>query len=638
MKDGFVRLGVCTPAGRVGDPVKNAAGAVAAARRAAEAGVKVLAFPELTLTGYTCGDLFYHDTLLQAAEDGLAAYVRETASLDLISFIGLPVAVGDKIYNCAAAVCRGTLLGLVPKTYLPNDHEFSEARQFSPAPDGIREAEFAGRKTLFGRDLLFTCRQMPALRISAEICEDLWVSVPPSCAHTAAGATVIVNLSASDETVGKAEVRRSLVKGQSMRTRCAYLYANAGEGESGTDAVYAAHNLIASEGALLAEAEPFAADSFRYAEADLGRILYDRRTATTFLPRCDGYAHVPFDLSLCETELSCPPPRFPFVPDDAAELRERCETILNIQSRGLAGRMARAFAKTAVIGVSGGLDSTLALLVAVRAADLLKRDRKTVIAVTMPCFGTTARTKSNAERLAEELGTSLRVVDIKEAVGVHFRDIGHAEDNFDVVYENAQARERTQVLMDIANAEGGLVVGTGDLSELALGWATYNGDHMSMYGVNSDVPKTMMRHIVSYYADREEEAGRAGVAGILRDVLATPVSPELLPPKDGEIAQCTEGIVGPYELHDYFLYHFLRDGASPEKIYRLARATFRGVYDDEVIYGWLRVFVRRFFSQQFKRSCLPDGPKVGSVGLSPRGDLRMPSDADASAWLAFFEK
>lgn len=639
MKDGFIRVGAATPAARVADPAFNANAAVKAATVAAASGVRVLVFPELTLTTYTCSDLFFQQTLLDAAEGALRVYMKRTAALDMISFIGVPVLFHDKIYNCAAAVAGGKLLGLTAKVNLPNYNEFYEARHFTPAPKENFPVSYAGQNTLLGARMIFTCESMPGLRLAAEICEDLWVANAPSVRHAAAGATVIVNLSASDEVVGKADYRRALVTMQSAKLTAGYVYADAGDGESGTDTVYSGHNLIAENGRLAAEAPPFSGKELIFAELDMQKISAERRKTTTVCSAPDdAYDIIPFSLSVGETELSSAPPRFPFVPDDPTHRAERCRLILNMQAHGLAGRMERAHAKCAVIGVSGGLDSTLALLVAVRAADMAKMGRKRMIAVTMPCFGTTARTKGNAEKMAESLGVTLRTVDIQAAVRQHFSDIGHDADNFNVVYENAQARERTQVLMDIANAEGGLVVGTGDLSELALGWATYNGDHMSMYAVNASVPKTLVRHIVAFVADEAEAAGRQDEATVLRDVLATPVSPELLPPKDGKIAQCTEGIVGPYELHDYFLYHFVRFGFSPEKIFRLAALTFRGIYDEETIRLWLGVFVRRFFAQQFKRSCLPDGPKVGTVVLSPRADWRMPSDASAAAWLRMFDE
>lgn len=636
MKDGLIRVGAVAPRGRVADPMKNAEGLIAAARAAADAGVRVLVTPELGITGYAVSDLFFQAPLIAAAEKGLARYIRETAELDLLSFVGVPVAVGGRLYNCAAAVCRGELLGLVPKLAIPGHGEFLETRHFASAelaaPD---EVSYAGFACPFGSELLFACRALPSLVVAAELCEDLMIPVPPSCYHAAAGATLIVNLSASNETVGKAEYRRRLVGVQSAKLLSAYVYANAGEDESGTDLVFSGHHMIAERGRILAEALPFAGGGLISAVVDVDMLLSERRKKNTY-PTADAAAYrtVFFSITPRETELKEGPSRSPFIPDDPAERDGRCRLILDMQASALAGRIERAYVKSIVLGISGGLDSTLAILAAARAVDRLGLDRSAIHAVTMPCFGTTARTRSNAERLSEELGVRFSTVDIKAAVAQHFADIGHDPEDLSVVYENAQARERTQVLMDIANAEGGMVLGTGDLSELALGFATYNGDHMSMYGINGGIPKTLIRHLVRYEADRYEAEGRAAVAAVLRDVLATPVSPELLPPKDGEIAQCTEGIVGPYELHDFFLYYFVRFGFAPSKILRLAAAAFSGDYDRETVRAWLRLFIRRFFSQQFKRSCLPDGPKVGSVGFSPRGDFKMPSDASSAAWLA----
>ena len=633
MQDGFLRVAAATPALSLADPEKNKNALVALAGKAAEQGVKLLVFPELSLCGYTLSDLFFQELLLKKCEEALASYVEETKDLDLISFVGLPVSHRGKLYNCAAAVSRGRLLGLVPKSNIPNYNEFYEARHFQPAPEQVADVNFAGQTTAFGADLLFSCREMPALTVAAEICEDLWVSVPPSCRHTAAGATLVVNLSASDELVGKPEYRKNMLAIHSAKTLSVYLYADAGDGESGTDMVFSAHNVIAENGRIVAEKAPFSQETLLMAEVDLGHILAERRKITTFHTSDNAaYREIPFFLTVTETPLSSPAPKMPFVPLDMVGRQERCELILSIQSHGLAGRIQRAHADTAVVGLSGGLDSTLALLVAVRAADLLGRPRSMITAVTMPGFGTTSRTRGNAEILAEDLQVTLRKIPIGDAVMQHFRDIGHDPTNYNVVYENGQARERTQILMDIANGENGIVIGTGDLSELALGWATYNGDHMSMYAVNASVPKTLVRHIVSYAADRAEAENDHKTAAVLRDILATPVSPELLPPKDGEIAQCTEGIVGPYELHDYFLYYTVRFGYRPKKIFRMAVASFAGEYSPEVILRWLKVFFRRFFTQQFKRSCLPDGPKVGSVVLSPRADWRMPSDASFAAY------
>lgn len=632
MKDGLIKVAVGTPEIRVADCAYNAASTVAVAKRAADAGVRILALPELCLTGYTCGDLFLQETLIEGAYAALEAVRRETEELDMLLTVGLPVMWHGKLFNCAAVLCRGEVLGLVPKTHLPNYAEYYEKRWFAPAPEenGYFEGVFGEDVIPFGARQLFHCEEMPGLVLGVEVCEDLWAPCPPSVVHAQAGATVLLNLSAGDETTGKAAYRRELVRGQSARLVCGYLYANAGEGESTTDLVFSGHGLIAEDGSLLAEKPPFA-EGLAVTDLDIGRIASERRRLTTFPAAArEGYLNSTFSLTVRETPLTRAIPSHPFLPAPA-ERENCCEQILQIQSRGLKKRLAHSGAKTAVVGISGGLDSALALLVSVRAMDLLGRPRGDVRTVTMPCFGTTARTRGNAELLCEKLGVSLSCVDITEAVAGHFRDIGHDPGQHDVTYENAQARERTQVLMDVANRTGGLVVGTGDLSELALGWATYNGDHMSMYGVNASVPKTLVRELVGYEADRAEDPA---LARVLRDILDTPVSPELLPPAEGKIGQKTEDLVGPYELHDFFLYYVIRWGFSPRKIFRLALCAFEGRYGRETILHWLRTFCRRFFAQQFKRSCLPDGPKIGSVSLSPRGDWRMPSDAAAALWLA----
>ena len=626
MTDGFFRVAAATPKIRVADCGQNADAVLALMKECEKRRVGAVAFPELCLTGYTCGDLFRGRTLLAGAENALAGLLEQTKGINLLAFVGLPVAVGPELYNCAAAICHGRLLGLAAKTYLPNYSEFYEARHFSPAPP-FGEATLCGQTVPLGGGLVFRCETVPGLAVGAEICEDLWVPAPPSQKLAAAGATVVFNLSASDETIGKAGYRRALVTGQSGRLICAYVYAGAGEGESTTDMVFAGERLVAENGTLLAKAEPFTA-GLTVADIDLQRLAQERRRMTTWHGSADART-VSFSLDEPAFTPERKFPRLPFVPDDRNDLEERCEMILNLQAEGLKTRLAHTGLRHAVLGVSGGLDSTLALLVTVRAFDRLGLGRKGVMAVTMPGFGTTARTKSNAQKLAELLGTDFRTVPIGESVSLHFRDIGHNPAVRDVTYENAQARERTQVLMDLANQCGGLVIGTGDLSEMALGWATYNGDHMSMYGVNCSVPKTLVRHLVAHAAENSP----AEVRAVLEDVLATPVSPELLPPENGEIAQKTEHIVGPYELHDFFLYYMLRFGFSPSKIYRMAAASFCGVYDAATVKKWLREFYRRFFSSQFKRSALPDGPKVGSVTLSQRGDWRMPSDASANLWL-----
>ena len=631
MNYGFIKACAVSPALRVADCPYNAQKTIEAMQQAAEDGCQLTVFPELGLTGYTCGDLFLQQPLLDAAEAALREILKASEALQLVALVGLPVTVDAKLYNCAAVVCQGALLGLVPKSHIPNYGEFYEKRHYCAAPAGVKEISFAGQKTLFGTKLLFRCETMQAFTLAVEICEDLWAPLPPSTAHALAGATVIANLSASDETVGKAEYRRALVSQQSARLLCAYLYADAGHGESTTDMVFSGHNLIAENGALLAESRPFS-QALACTELDLGRLLAERRRNTSFEPVTDGYETVFFHLPLREIPLTRYISPTPFVPADGGARAERCELILQMQADGLAKRIEHAHAKTAVIGISGGLDSCLALLVAVHAMKKLDRSMDSILAVTMPCFGTTKRTRSNAEILCQELGVQFTEISIANTVRSHFADIGQSETNFDVTFENGQARVRTLELMDLANRTGGLVVGTGDLSELALGWATYNGDHMSMYGVNAGVPKTLVRHIVRYEADA---ANSDTLREVLLDILDTPVSPELLPAKEnGEIAQQTESLVGPYELHDFYLYYVLRFGFSPAKIYHLAKAALSDRYSDEVLQHWLRNFYRRFFQQQFKRSCLPDGPKVGSVTLSPRGDWRMPSDACVSVWQA----
>ena len=635
MRDGFIKVGAATPKVRVADPAYNREQLVKAAREAAGRGVKLLVFPELSMTAYTCGDLFGQEILVRAAREELARFAAETEALDMLMFVGLPWAQDGKLYNVAAAVKGGRVLGLVPKLNLPNYGEFYEARNFEPGCEDVIDADWEGGKIPMGSRLLFVCREMPALQVAAEICEDLWVACPPSTEHAQAGATVIVNCSASDETTGKSAYRRELVGGQSARLVCGYIYANAGDGESSQDLVFGGHDIIAEDGRILAESPRFETGLWT-ADLDLGRLEGERRRMSTFRIRGrERYCPVEFSLKMEETRLERSFDPAPFVPHDAADRERRCEEILSIQAMGLRKRLEHTGCRDAVVGISGGLDSTLALLVTARAFDLLEIPRSRIHAITMPCFGTTDRTYQNACRMTEKLGASLAEVDIREAVTLHFRDIGHDMAVHDVTYENSQARERTQVLMDVANQVNGMVIGTGDMSELALGWATYNGDHMSMYGVNASVPKTLVRHLVRYYADT---CGEEELRLVLLDVLDTPVSPELLPPEDGAISQKTEDLVGPYELHDFFLYHILRCGSRPSKIFRMALLAFEGQYDREVILKWLKVFYRRFFSQHFKRSCLPDGPKVGSVAVSPRGDLRMPSDAASSLWMAEVEK
>ena len=634
MQYGFLRCAAVSPTLRVAACAYNAQAVIKAMQQAEGDGVRLLCLPELCLTGYTCGDLFLQQTLYEGAEKALVQILEASRGLNMVVLVGLPVQVGGKLYNCAAVLCDGQLLGVVPKTHLPNYAEFYEKRHFVPGPRTARTIVLAGQEVPFGTDLLFACRQMPDFVLGVEVCEDLWAPVPPSCRHALAGATVIANLSASDETVGKAAYRRDLVCGQSARLLCSYLYADAGHGESTTDMTFAAHNLIAENGALLAQAEPFG-EGKAMSEIDVGRMRQERLRNTTFEPEDTGYTTVCFDLTLTDTPLSRAFSPTPFVPDSTDARSERCELILRIQAEGLAKRMEHTHAACGVIGISGGLDSCLALLAAVRACKVLGRSPKDIVAITMPCFGTTQRTRSNAEILCDALGVQFREINITNTVQSHFADIGQDDKTYDVTFENCQARVRTLELMDYANKNGGFVIGTGDLSELALGWATYNGDHMSMYGVNAGIPKTLVRHIVRYVADSctSEE-----LRDVLLDILDTPVSPELLPAaEDGTIAQQTEKLVGPYELHDFYLYYVLRCGFGPAKIYHIAQAAFAGKYTSDVLLYWLRNFYRRFFAQQFKRSCLPDGPKVGSVTLSPRGDWRMPSDACNTLWMRELE-
>lgn len=635
MKNGFVKMAAGTPKIQVADCIHNTEEILRLIREMDAEGAKIMVFPELCITGYTCSDLFWQNVLLESAKSRLLWLAEQTRDVDALIFVGLPMEVECKLYNVAAVLNHGKVIGLVPKTNLPNYAEYYEARQFTAADDKSRMVVLAGEEVPFGTRLLFSCPQIPWMEVAAEICEDLWVPCPPSISHALAGANVIVNLSAGDEITGKDVYRKELVNGQSARLVCAYLYATAGEGESSTDLVFGGHNLICENGTVLAEARRFRNETI-YADVDVKRLAAERRKMTTF-PAADreGYKAVSFSLKIKDTCLKRVFPAKPFVPSNKEEREKRCDEILSIQAMGLKKRLEHTHCRSAVLGISGGLDSTLALLVTARAFDYLGLGRECITAVTMPCFGTTDRTYRNACDLTRKLGATLREVDIKEAVTIHFRDIGHDANKHDVTYENCQARERTQVIMDIANQTGGMVIGTGDLSELALGWATYNGDHMSMYGVNASIPKTLVRHLVRYYADT---CGDKELSDILLDVLDTPVSPELLPPKDGEIAQKTEDLVGPYELHDFFLYYMLRAGYEPDKIYRIACLTFEGIYNKETILKWLKNFYRRFFMQQFKRSCLPDGPKVGTVAVSPRGDLRMPSDACARIWLDEVEK
>lgn len=634
MRQGFIKVAALTPKVTVADTQANRKEICRLMDEAEAKGAKILVFPELCITGYTCGDLFYQQVLLREAKKELLAIAKYTQRKDYLAFVGLPLEYNGKLYNVAAAVTQGKVLGLVPKTHIPNYNEFYERRHFAPGmKQPVPVALDEDTVVPMGTRVLFQCRQMPELKIGAEICEDVWAPNPPGVEHALAGATLLVNLSASDETTGKDMYRKSLVTGQSGRLICGYVYCSAGDGESTQDVVYSGHNLIAENGTLLAESRRFCNESI-YTELDMVRLNEERRRMSTFMTSDESYINVEFSLKEEKTELTRFVDPAPFVPGNKADREKRCEEIFMIQAMGLKKRLEHTHAATAVVGISGGLDSTLALLVMVKAFDLIGKDHKDIVAVTMPGFGTTDRTYDNAVSLIKSLGATFREVSIVDSVRVHFKDIGQDEAVHDVTYENGQARERTQILMDIANKSGGMVIGTGDMSELALGWATYNGDHMSMYGVNASVPKTLVRHLVCYYADT---CADETLQKVLYDVLDTPVSPELLPPEDGKISQKTEDIVGPYELHDFFLYYILRFGCTPKKIYRLANYAFAGTYDTETIQKWLKTFYRRFFSQQFKRSCLPDGPKVGTVAVSPRGDLRMPSDVSARIWMEELE-
>ena len=654
MEHGFFRAACASPAVTVADCAANAEAIAALAREAATNGAQLVVFPELCITAYTCGDLFLQQTLLDGARDALATVMRETADLNALIAVGLPFAHDDALYNCAALLFRGSTVALIPKSYIPTYSEFYERRHFAPAQPGEIQTVYvdaANPRVPFGTDILIADRANPLFVLGTELCEDAWVPLSPSAHAALAGATVIANLSASNEIIGKADYRRMLVAGQSAKLAAAYLYADCGSGESSTDLVFAAHNLLAENGTILAESALFS-HGITYADFDLERLAQERRRMTTFADcrrnEARDFTTVTIDSTGAERAADKSPallraiaPR-PFVPESTTDRTERCRAVIALQAQGLAKRLRHLGCRCAVIGLSGGLDSTLALLVTARAFALCGLPPSHVRAVTMPCFGTTDRTLRNARELAAQTGATLMEIPIAAAVRQHFRDIGQDEDVHDVTYENAQARERTQVLMDIANKEGGIVIGTGDLSELALGWATYNGDHISMYGVNASVPKTLVRHLVAWLAD-EADGTNPALAAVLRGILDTPVSPELLPPDGADIAQKTEELVGPYELHDFFLYYALRFGFSPAKIFYLAEQAFivqpaaRGeaaAYRKADIRKWLVSFYRRFFAQQFKRSCLPDGAKVGTVSLSPRGDWRMPSDASARLWLA----
>lgn len=634
MRHGFIRIGAATSDVKVADVEFNGEQIRTQVDEAYKQGIRILSFPELCVTSYTCGDLFLQEALIVAAKNEVIQIAKHTKGKNVLTVVGFPFSYHGSLFNCAAVLFDGAVLGIVPKKHLPNYSEFYEARHFTEGNHKVTRIRFGDWEVPFGIDQLFVCENMPELMVAIEICEDLWVPNPPSIQHALAGATLIINPSASDETTGKDLYRTDLVKNQSARLICGYLYASAGEGESTTDLVFSGHNLITENGALLVQSQRFVNEMIS-TELDVKKLVSERRKMTTFLAGKDeNYVRTYFKYDEEVVSEDNPLTRYyeksPFVPSSKANRDKRCDEIIKLQAMGLKKRIVHTGVKNVVLGISGGLDSTLALLVTVEAFQKLNYDLKGIIAVTMPCFGTTDRTYQNACELTKRMGATLIEIPIKDAVMQHFHDIGHDPEVHDLTYENTQARERTQILMDVASRYDGFVIGTGDMSELALGWATYNGDHMSMYGVNASVPKTLVKYLVSYFADHNNFGD---IRDILLDILDTPVSPELLPPTDGEISQKTEDLVGPYELHDFFLYYVLRLGFEPSKIYRIACYAFEGYYEKETIYKWLRKFYWRFFSQQFKRSCLPDGPKVGSVAVSPRGDLRMPSDACVTVWM-----
>lgn len=640
---GFIRVAAATIAGKVADCTHNVNEILNTIEVASDRHPHIMVFPELCITSYTCGDLFFQEQLLEEALLGLERIRQHSVTHPIAVIVGLPLMIEQRLYNCVAVVAMGRIVGITPKTYLPNYNEFYEQRWFASASTlKTQKLRLFGFDIPVGTHLLYQNQHLEAFTFAVEICEDLWTPIPPSSHAALAGALVIVNPSASNDLVGKSDYRMSLISNQSARTVSAYVYASAGFGESTTDVVYGGHCLIYENGALLKENQRFSLDTQTiFADVDIERLIADRRHLTTYFHHEDGldascqpYTKVLFDTKISDIKLHRYIDPHPFVPSNQHERERRCEEIFSIQTHGLAKRLLHVGSKKVVLGISGGLDSTLALLVCAKAYDLIGFHHEDIIAITMPGFGTTDRTYKNACALTKQLGATLLEIPIAEACNLHFRDIDHDPLIHDVTYENTQARERTQILMDYGNKVGGLVIGTGDLSELALGWATYNGDHMSMYAVNTSVPKTLVRYLVEWVSHVQPE-----ISEILTDVLSTPVSPELLPPDDdGRIAQKTEEVVGPYELHDFFLYYMIRFGFTPTKIFHLAILAFSTDYDRETILKWLKTFYRRFFSQQFKRSCLPDGPKVGSINLSPRGDWRMPSDAVARIWLDALDK
>ncbi|AEV67928.1 NAD(+) synthase [Acetivibrio clariflavus] len=636
MEYGFVRVGAAVPKMKVANCEYNCSRIVDLIKRADKEKVKFLVFPELCITSYSCGDLFHQDILLKEALRQLENVLKDTKDTDLIAILGMPVSLNNQLFNCSVVIQSGKILGVVPKTFIPNYSEFYEERWFSSGNKALVDTiNICGQSVPFGIDLLFEDSQNSDLCFGIEICEDLWVPIPPSSYQCMNGATLIFNPSASNEIIGKYEYRKELVRQQSARCICGYVYTSSNVNESTTDVVFGGHAMVAEYGSLLCESERFLDDDqLIYSEIDLQKLINDRRKNTSFMEGVvdKKYRRIFFNQKESECmELTRYVPAYPFVPSNSANRDLRCKEIFSIQTSALAKRIKHTGLKYSVIGISGGLDSTLALLVTAKTYELLGISPENIIAVTMPGFGTTDTTYTNAMDLMKAMKVSIREINIKDACLQHFKDIGHDVNIHDVTYENVQARERTQILMDLANKLGGLVIGTGDLSELALGWCTYNGDHMSMYSVNCSIPKTLVKHLVRWVAENMVDKN---VRDILFRILDTPISPELLPPSaEGEIKQKTEDIVGPYELHDFFMYHMIRYGAPPKKISFLAQKAFEGKYSKDEINKWLKVFIKRFFSQQFKRSCLPDGPKVGTISLSPRGDWRMPSDADSKEWL-----
>lgn len=631
---GFIRVGAIVNKLILANPLKNAEELIKEIKNAKKLGVSIVTTPELSLTGYTCGDLFLQDKLLSDSEKALQKVLEETKKLDIISILGMPIKQNNQLFNCAIVISKGEILGAIPKTYIPNYQEFYEARWFASSKElKSHDIEILGQTVPITTDILFQDKTLKEAIFAIEICEDLWTVTPPSNNHALAGATIIFNLSSSNELIGKQEYRKSLVSSQSARTISAYIYTSSGIMESTSDILFGGASMIYENGSKLAENKRFEIDSnIITADIDVLKLANDRRKNRSYMnmaPNTD-YIIIKVDIADSIKNLQRDYKEYPFVPSNEQERNKRCEEIIEIQSSALARRLLQLNNPKCVIGMSGGLDSTLAYLVIIKAFEKLNRDNKDIIGITMPGFGTTDRTYQNAVDLIKEYGATLKEISIKEASLLHMKDIGLPETDRSVTYENIQARERTQILMDVANMENGLVIGTGDLSELALGWCTYNGDHMSMYAVNTSIPKTLVRYLVAWVKDTTTVKKKE----VLQDILNTPISPELLPPDEaGNILQKTESSIGPYVLHDFFLYHFLRYGASPKKIYTLAKYTFKDSFSDEEIKKWLRVFIKCFFTQQFKRNCIPDGVKVGSISLSPRGDLRMPSDANMEIWL-----